>query len=713
MEEGLEYSPDETPVIIEEETTEEVRIEEEEFGEEVVPEDEEEEAFEEEQVQKIKQGFELDIGRKWFNKLGITSLVIGVALFIKYSLELGMLGPTGKIIVGILIGLGLLIAGEFFDRKKDYVNLARSFTGGSFAVLYISVYAAHHLYNLIPQFLDLLVLGVIVLLAVIFSLKYESKIIASEAFFLGYLISFMDRITGFTLVYSLILTVGIIIIGRKQGWNFLCLGGLIAAHIIHLAYRVTPTNFIESGIFLTFAFLILAYYVREVEETEISEPIILGGLIVTYVGYLRFPVQSDYFNTTFSFLLIFFMLFNILPFLIGGLKERKMEFFGVLALLLNAFFFYGISYDRLEHSSYLGLFTLSVAGVYVLLAYLASNRELGTPFAIFFALCITFITVTIPVQVSEELITVFWAIEALALLVSGFRFKVGNLRYLGSGVAAITLIKTVFIDISLASFDINNLMGSTRFLAFLFPIVTFYSSYVIYRKNIEKISAAEEDIMRVYPLGASLLLALLIALEMDGWKITAAWSVLLLCLVAIGFYYSIGDLRSFSTMLGLPITAKTLFIDSSMATNDRIISFLFPITAFYMASILYNKNRDAIGAFERKMGGYFMIGATFLVSIILALELRGGYISAAWAIQAIVLLILGFHYKHLLSRMLGLTILGVTTLKVFIFDLSSLESIYRIFSFMVLGVILIIASYAYTRYKYIFEEDVNDGDFGK
>jgi uncharacterized membrane protein len=691
-------------VIIEEEITQEVRVDEEELPEKIVQEEIEEEP--------ARRGgdFELDIGRKWFNKIGIASIVIGVAFFIKYSLELGMLGPIGKIIIGMLIGIGLLVSGEIFDRKKEYIYLARSLTGGSFAVLYITVFAAHNQYKLISIYQDILILGIIVLLGVIFSLKYESKIIASEAFLLGYLISFMDRITGFTLLYSLILTFGLIIVARRHNWNFLVVGGLGAAHITHLAFRVNSSNFMESGGFLIAAFLILAYYVRGAEDREISEQITLVGLLATYIGYQRFPLLADYFYSTFFFLIAFFLLFNILPFVRGALKEeRKLGFYGIITLLLNALFFYGKSYEKLETSAYLGLFTLGVAGLFLVLTYLASKQGLDTLFSAFFALCITFITVTIPVQVSEELITVFWAIEALALLATGFKFSVRNLRYLGSGVAIVTMIKTVFIDTGLSSFDMSNLLASTRFLAFLFPIVTFYASYWIYRRNVGKTDAIEKDVMRAYPVAASLLVALLMVLELDGWKVTAGWAVLGLCLSAAGFGFTIKELRSFSSTLGVPIIFKVLLIDSQMPSTERIYAFIFPIATFYVISILYNRHRDAVDDFERKKGNYSMIGATLLVSIILALELRGGYISAAWAIQAIVLLILGFHYKHLPSRMLGLALLGATTIKVFIFDTSSLESIYRVLSFTVLGVIFILASYAYTRYRYIFEEDENSG----
>ena len=99
-------------------------------------------------------GFEENIGKKWFSRIGIVSIFLGMTFFIKYIFERNLLGPIGQISIGILIGLILLVAGEYSTKKK-YEYLSRTLTGGGFAVLYLSVYSAHSLYNLIPKELDI------------------------------------------------------------------------------------------------------------------------------------------------------------------------------------------------------------------------------------------------------------------------------------------------------------------------------------------------------------------------------------------------------------------------------------------------------------------------------------------------------------------------------------------------------------------------------
>jgi len=72
-------------------------------------------------------------------------------------------------------------------------------------------------------------------------------------------------------------------------------------------------------------------------------------------------------------------------------------------------------------------------------------------------------------------------------------------------------------------------------------------------------------------------------------------------------------------------------------------------------------------------------------------------LSVVWALYASGLLVAG-RVRHLrLLRVLGLALLSLTTLKVFFWDLSSLDRVYRIISFIMLGAILLVVSYFYQQ----------------
>jgi uncharacterized membrane protein len=79
-------------------------------------------------------------------------------------------------------------------------------------------------------------------------------------------------------------------------------------------------------------------------------------------------------------------------------------------------------------------------------------------------------------------------------------------------------------------------------------------------------------------------------------------------------------------------------------------------------------------------------------------------LSVVWALYAVGLFIVGRIRSLRLLRLMALALLSVTTLKVFIWDLSSLDRAYRIISFIMLGAILLVVSYFYQRSQHPVEE---------
>jgi uncharacterized membrane protein len=79
-------------------------------------------------------------------------------------------------------------------------------------------------------------------------------------------------------------------------------------------------------------------------------------------------------------------------------------------------------------------------------------------------------------------------------------------------------------------------------------------------------------------------------------------------------------------------------------------------------------------------------------------------LSSVWIAYGIIIMILGFMRRSRPMRIGSIILLGVSILKVFLYDLRFLEQPYRIVSFIALGVILLLASYLYQRYKHIILE---------
>ena len=73
------------------------------------------------------------------------------------------------------------------------------------------------------------------------------------------------------------------------------------------------------------------------------------------------------------------------------------------------------------------------------------------------------------------------------------------------------------------------------------------------------------------------------------------------------------------------------------------------------------------------------------------------WISIAWAVYAAALVGVGFWKKREAMRWVGLGVFALTVGKVFLVDMAQLAAVYRIGSFLVLGALLVGASFLYQR----------------
>jgi uncharacterized membrane protein len=74
-------------------------------------------------------------------------------------------------------------------------------------------------------------------------------------------------------------------------------------------------------------------------------------------------------------------------------------------------------------------------------------------------------------------------------------------------------------------------------------------------------------------------------------------------------------------------------------------------------------------------------------------------LSVLWTTVGVVVLGMGLWLRQAWLRLAGLAVLGLATVKVFLIDLSSLDVAYRVITLIVLGLLLIVSAYAWSRMK--------------
>ena len=95
----------------------------------------------------------------------------------------------------------------------------------------------------------------------------------------------------------------------------------------------------------------------------------------------------------------------------------------------------------------------------------------------------------------------------------------------------------------------------------------------------------------------------------------------------------------------------------------------------------------------------YSIAVALVAAVMLREQVSGGMLTLSWSLEGIVLLAAGFAARERMLRLSGLTLLLLCIGKVFFFDLRNLETMYRILSFIGLGVVLLLVSWIYTRFR--------------
>ena len=118
------------------------------------------------------------VGVKLFSWIAGVFLTIGAVLFLRYSIDHGWLSPPVQMAIGLLAGIGLLVACELKAARR-YAVTANALDAAGLAILFATVFAGHARWNLVGVVPAFLLMAVIAALAVALALRRDSLFIAA------------------------------------------------------------------------------------------------------------------------------------------------------------------------------------------------------------------------------------------------------------------------------------------------------------------------------------------------------------------------------------------------------------------------------------------------------------------------------------------------------------------------------------------------------
>ena len=176
-----------------------------------------------------------------------------------------------------------------------------------------------------------------------------------------------------------------------------------------------------------------------------------------------------------------------------------------------------------------------------------------------------------------------------------------------------------------------------------------------------------------------------------------------LALLAAGIWRRIVDLRIQSYIIAalafLGSLSNDLWPSVFGTTRERWIILALSVAALYAAQVLAHRIEPPQLCAEKQAPAYFSLLGTLLLTFVLYQEVSGSLLTMAWGILGLLLLAVGFPARERILRLQGLALFLVCILKLFVYDLRNLETLYRILSFITLGLILLGVSWIYTRFR--------------
>ncbi len=382
------------------------------------------------------------IGSHWLNRIGIAAVLIGVSYFLKFAFDNNWIGPGGRVAIGLLAGIAVVLWSEHF-RARGYAMFSYSLKAVGIGVMYLSLWAAFHVYALIPGAVAFIAMFAVTASTAALAIAQNAEILAAFALTGGFstplLLSTGQNRELELFSYLALLDVAAVVMVARKPWRRL---------------------------------LVLSYL----------------GTLILYIGWYSEFYNRTQLNLTVAFATLFFVIFAVAP-LLARPPEREAAAFAAIPLFLafaNAVVYFLQVYAMFEaiDKHAMAWFALVLAAVYIFLSRQArasypDKESLQRLHYLHLALAIGFITIAIPIRLDGHWITIGWLVEAAILLWLGDRIRSSFLH----GFAVVALVLGVIRVLTIDNFNATTLIFNARMATFAVAIAVLAATAWFGRKR--------------------------------------------------------------------------------------------------------------------------------------------------------------------------------------------------------------------------------------
>ncbi len=691
---------------------------------------------------KIKLDLEKFIGENLINKIGIAITVIGVAIGAKYSIEHELISPLTRIILGYLTGIGLLGIG--IKLKKKYESYSAVLVSGAIAIMYFITYYAYSFYDLIPQAFAFALMVFFTAFAVVAAINYNRQVIAHIGLVGAYAVPFLlsEGSEDVTILFSYmaIINIGILIISFKKYWKSLYYSSFALTWLMFLLWYVSKYSTNEhfglalaflSIFFATFYLTFLGYKLLKKEKFEIDDILLLlaNSFVFFGVGYAILSTHQKG-----EQLLGLFTLCNaIVHFIVSAvIYKQKLTDKNLLNLVSGlVLVFITIAIPVQLDGNWV---TLLWVGEAALLFWIGRTKnvpiyeKLSYPLMglAFFSIAHDWTTVYSNYQPEnpQSRLTPLLNINFLTSLLSISAF--GFINFLNQSknyTSAFTLPKGFS---KIVSFSVPAIFLLILYYAFRMEIANYWNQ--LYTDSFLTISADGQQHPDNY-------------WNYDLSKFKTIWiinySLLFVSVLSFINYNKLKRRQLGLINLGLNTLAIAVFLIQGLYVLSELresyleqtlseyyqrgifnIGIRYVSVAFFVLTLVacYQYVRKAFIKWDFKMAFDLLLHTSVLWVISSELmqwmditESTQSYklgLSILWGIYSLFLISLGIWKKKKHLRIGAISVFALTLIKLFFYDISHLNTIAKTIVFVSLGILLLIISFLYNKYKHFISDEI-------
>ena len=371
---------------------------------------------------------ESKIGKLWLNRIGIIAILTGVSYFIKYAFDSGWIGPSGRVALGLVAGVGLIFWSERF-RTRGHVPFSYSLKAVGIGILYLSLWGGFQIYHLVPSAVAFVAMIIVTASTITLALTQDAEILAAFA-----------MIGGFSTP---------VLLSTGQNHEIVLFSYVALLDLAMLAVvRVKPWRRLLVGAFT--------------------------GTIILYIGWFAEYYTKEQRVTTTLFSALFAAIFAVIPLLTPLTPSRWHSRFSITLTVLplvNAVAVF-LALNSMYSNDTLTCYALGLAAVYLILSSQFKRRAdsdanvVTTINMLHIAIAVAFITIAIPLKLNSHWITLGWLVESAVLLYVSLRTHTNFLRYFAATTLALGIIRLLVFD----NFHVETLIFNARFATYLVAI---------------------------------------------------------------------------------------------------------------------------------------------------------------------------------------------------------------------------------------------------